>query len=123
MPSTHRRPRTVAPAQHFCPQPGCAYHGGLGLGNLRATGHPNGGPWRPCHCTACEGSLLETPGTLLHGKRASVACMGHGIGCLAEGLGIRGTARVFEVDPNPVWQWLVEAAEKLQAFSRSFLYD
>jgi len=26
----------------------------------------------------------------------------HVIGCLAEGLGIRGTARVFEVDPNTV---------------------
>jgi len=27
------------------------------------------------------------------------------IGCLAEGLGIRGTARVFEVDPNTVLGW------------------
>jgi hypothetical protein len=36
---------------------------------------------------------------------------------LAEGLGIRAVARVFEVDPNSVLQWLVEAAEQLQAFS------
>jgi hypothetical protein len=35
------------------------------------------------------------------------------IACLAEGIGIRGTARVFEVDPNTVLQWLVEAAEQL----------
>jgi hypothetical protein len=33
--------------------------------------------------------------------------------CLAEGLGIRGTARVFEVDPDTVLAWLVEAAEAL----------
>jgi hypothetical protein len=26
-------------------------------------------------------------------------------------LGIRGTARVFEIDPNTVLQWLVEAAD------------
>jgi IS1 family transposase len=45
------------------------------------------------------------------------------IACLAEGLGIRGTARVFEVDPNTVLQWLVEAAEQLQAFSRHCLHD
>ena len=45
------------------------------------------------------------------------------IACLAEGLGIRGTARVFEIDPNTVLQWLVEAAEQLQAFSASFLHD
>src|SRR5262249_16055714 len=43
--------------------------------------------------------------------------------CLAEGLGIRGTARVFEVDPNTVLQWLVEAAEQLQAFSQHVLHN
>ena len=37
--------------------------------------------------------------------------------------GIRATARVFEVDPNTVLQWLVEAAEHLRAFSRYFLCD
>jgi IS1 family transposase len=42
---------------------------------------------------------------------------------LAEGLGIRGTARVFEVDPNTVLHWLGEAADHLRAFSRSFLCD
>jgi len=45
------------------------------------------------------------------------------IACLAEGLGIRGTARVFEVDPKTVLQWFVQAAEQLQAFSRYFLCD
>src|SRR2546427_9144042 len=43
--------------------------------------------------------------------------------CLAEGLGIRATARVFEVAPNTVLQWLVEAAEQLQAFSAAFLCE
>jgi len=42
---------------------------------------------------------------------------------LAEGLGMRAPARVFEMDPNTVLQWLVEAAEQLQAFSASFLWD
>ena len=45
------------------------------------------------------------------------------IGALAEGLGIRAVARVFEVDPNTVLRWLVEAADHLQAFSRYFLHD
>ena len=40
-----------------------------------------------------------------------------------KGLGIRATARVFEVDPNTVLQWLVEAAEQLRAFSAYFLCD
>jgi hypothetical protein len=42
---------------------------------------------------------------------------------LAEGLGIRAVARVFEVDPNTVLAWLVEAADQLQAFSSYFLHD
>jgi transposase-like protein len=45
------------------------------------------------------------------------------LACLAEGLGIRSTARVFEVDPNTVLQWLVEAVQQLRALSRYFLRD
>jgi IS1 family transposase len=59
----------------------------------------------------------------LHGKRASAELIVRVIACLAEGLGIRGTARVFEVDPNTVLQWLVEAAKQLQAFARHTLHD
>jgi IS1 family transposase len=93
------------------------------LGNLRANGHPSGGPWRQFHCTACEGYFLETHGTIFHGKRMAVERIVHVLACLAEGLGIRATARVFEVDPNTVLGWLVEAAEHLKAFSRSFLCE
>jgi hypothetical protein len=45
------------------------------------------------------------------------------LACVAEGLGIRATARVFEVDPHTVLHWLVEAAEQLRAFSQHFLHD
>jgi len=47
----------------------------------------------------------------------------HVLACLAEGLGIRATARVFGVDANTVLHWLVEAAEQLRAFSAYFLCD
>ena len=123
MPPSHRRPRTVDTSRHFCPQRGCRYRGWLGLGNLRANGHPSGGPWRQCHCTACKGYFPEHHGTLFHGKRVSVDLIVHVIGCLVEGLGIRGTARVFEVDPNTVLHWLMEAAEQLRAFAQYFLHD
>jgi hypothetical protein len=42
---------------------------------------------------------------------------------MVQGLGIRGTARVFEIDPNTVLRWLVEAAEQLTAFSAYFLHE
>jgi hypothetical protein len=108
---------------HVCPHADCNYRGWLRFGNLRANGHPSGGPWRQFHCTACNGYFPEHHGTVLHGKRAPVELIVRVLACLAEGLGIRATARVFEVDPNTVLQWLVEAAEHLRAFSRYFLCD
>jgi hypothetical protein len=95
----------------------------VGLGNLRANGHPNGGPWRQFHCTACAGYFLETHGTIFHGKRVDPQKVVRAVAALAEGLSIRAVACVFEVDPNTVLTWLVEAAAHLQAFSRHFLHD
>ena len=123
MPPPHRRPRVIDTSRHFCPRTGCDYRGWLGLGNLRANGHPSGDPWRQLYCRACKGYFLETHGTILHGKRMAVELIVHVLACLAEGLGIRATARVFAIDPNTVLQWLVEAAEQLQAFSAYFLCD
>ena len=120
---TRGRRRQVDTSTHFCPNPDCAYRGWVGWGNLRANGHPNGGPWRQLLCVVCRRYFLETLGTLFHGKRVPVDLIVRVIACLGEGLGIRGTARVFEVDPNTVLQWLVEAAEQLQAFSRYVLHD
>jgi len=120
---TRGRRRQVDTSMHFCPNPDCASRGWVGWGTLRANGHPNGGPWRQRLCVACRRSFLETLGTLLHGKRVSVERIVRVIACLAEGLGIRGTARVFEVDPNTVLQGLGEAAEQLQAFSQHVLHD
>jgi IS1 family transposase len=123
MPPTNRHPRTVDTSAHFGPHTGCDYRGWLGLGNLRANGHPSGGPGRQFQCRACEGYLLETHGTLFHGKRVAVELIVRVLACLAEGLGIRATARVFEVAPNTVLHWLVEAAEHLRAFSAYCLCD
>jgi IS1 family transposase len=116
-------PRQVDASAQFCPNPDCAYDGRVGRGNLQANGHPNGGPWRQWHCTVCKGYFLETHGTPLHGKRVALDVLVWTVGALAEGLGIRAVARVFEVDPKTVLAWLVEAAEHLQAFSQYFLHD
>jgi len=74
-------------------------------------------------CTACRGYFLETHGTPLHGKRVAPEKLVWAVGALAEGLGIRAVARVFEVDPNTVLQWLVEVADHAAAFPQYFLHD
>ena len=81
MPPTHRRPRTIDTSQPFCPHGGCRYRGWLGRGNLRANGHPHGGPWRPCQCAACEGYVPEHHGTIFHGTQVAVERMVHVRAC------------------------------------------
>jgi len=93
------------------------------LGNLTSNGHPSGGPWRQLHCTGCGGYFQETHGTPLHGKRVVPERLVWAVGALAEGLGIRAVARVFEVDPNTALAWLVEVADHAAAFSQYFLHD
>ena len=97
--------------------------GGRGLGNITSNGHPSSGPWRQLYGSKCHRYFLETHGTPLHGKRVSSDMFMWAVGALAEGLGIRAVARVFEADPNTVLQWLVAAADHLTAFSQYFLHD
>src|SRR6516164_4020233 len=121
--STRGRPRQVDTSFHCCPKANCDYWGWVGLGNIRANGHPNGGPGRQLHCTSCGGSCQETHGTPLHGTRVALDVLVWAVGALAEGLGIRAVARVFEVDPKTVLAWLVDVAEHATAFSPYFLHD
>src|SRR6266704_2994493 len=121
--STRGRRRQVDTARHFCPDLDCTYGGWLGLGNITSNGHPSGGPWRQLHCTSCGGYCQETHGTPLHGTRVAPEKLVWAVGALAEGLGIRAVARVFEVDPNTVLAWLVEVADHAVAFSQYFLHD
>jgi IS1 family transposase len=120
---TRGRHRHVEITGHFCPNPDCAYRGWVGWGNLRANGHPSGRRWRQLVCLGCHGYFLETLSTPLHGKRVEPDTLVWAMAALAEGLGIRAVARIFEADPNTVLGWLVEAADHLEAFSRYFLRD
>lgn len=120
---TRGRRRHVDTMGHFCPHATCSYHGWVGLGNIRANGHPNGRRWRQLVCLGCKRHFLETIGTPLHGKQVDPDKLVWAIAALAEGLGIRAVARVFETDPNTVLGWLMEAADHLEAFSHHFLHD
>src|SRR5213594_793639 len=81
---TRGRPRQVETSWHFCPHPHCAYRGWVGLGNIRANGHPSGGPRRQLHGTSCDGYFQETHGTPLHGKHVPVDLLVWAVGALAE---------------------------------------
>jgi hypothetical protein len=99
---TRGRYRHVDTTGHFCPQTTCVYHGRVGWGNIRANGHPNGRRWRQLVCLSCKRHFLETHGTPLHSKQVEPDTLVWAIAALAEDLGIRAVARVFETDPNTI---------------------
>lgn len=121
--SKRGRPRAVGTHTQYCPQKTCAYYGWVGRGNVRANGHPSSGGWRQFHCVVCNTYFLETHCTPLYGKPRPAERTVQAVAAMAEGLGIRAVARVFEVDPNTVLAWLSEAAAHSQAFSRYRLHD
>jgi IS1 family transposase len=69
----------------------------------------------------CQTYFLETRGTPFYGKRVPAELFVRVVTAVAEGLGIRAVARVFEVEPNTVLAWLSEAAAHLRTFSRDRL--
>jgi IS1 family transposase len=71
----------------------------------------------------CDTYFLETSGTLFYGKARPAERIVPVVAAVAEGLGIRAVARVFDVDPNTVLAWLSEAADHLKAFSRTLLHE
>jgi transposase-like protein/IS1 family transposase len=120
---TRGRRRHIDTTGHCCPHAACSYHGRVGWGNIRANGHPHGRRWRQLVCLSCKRHFLETHGTPFHGKQVEPDKLVWAIAALAEGLGIRAVARVFESDPNTILGWLVEAADPLEACSRHVLHD
>src|SRR5262245_49542659 len=121
--SRRGRPRELDIHTHYCPTKTCPYYGWTRRGNIRANGHPGGGPWRQLHCIVCETYFLETHGTLFYGKTHAAEGIVRVVAALAEGLGRRAVARVFALDPNTVLAWSGEAAAQLKAFSRFLLRE
>src|SRR5262245_29783947 len=117
------RPRAVDTHQQYCPEKTCPYYGWVGRGNIRANGHPGSGPWRQLQCLACRTYFQETQGTPFQGQRKPADPFVRVVTAVAEGLGIRAAARVFEVDPKTVLAWVVEVANHLAAFSQYRLHD
>ena len=117
------RHRCVDTNNHYCPNPDCSYYGWLGLGNIVSNGHPNGGRWRQLECTVCGTYFMETKGTIFYRNHTPTDTIWQAVKALAEGLDIRATARVFEVEPDTVQHWLEQASKHMETVSRYMLYD
>lgn len=117
------RRRCVDTSSHYCPNRECAYRGWLGLGNIRSNGHPHSSRWRQLECTVCHAYFMETVNTIFYRKRVPAELIWQVLTALAEGLGIRATARVFDLDPNTVEGWLRQAGQQMTAVSHYLIHD
>ena len=115
--SKRGRRQVVKPTWQYCDDPDCRYYGWPGLGNLRANGYPNGGRWRQWHCQACRQFFIETRGTPLYRRSVAPNLVHQVLTGLAEGLSLEATARLFELEPETVAQWLALAANHFEALS------
>jgi transposase-like protein len=109
-----RRPE-VDTRNHFCPEESCQYYGWLERGNIISNGHPSGGQWRQLKCVACGKYFQETIGTVFYGSSVPAQDIMRALVTLCEGVSPRKVARIFEVDKDTVFGWLVEAAKHSEA--------
>ncbi len=117
------RPRCVDTRNHYCPNPNCSYYGWVGRGNIRSNGHPSGGRRRQLQCIVCNTYFMETKGTIFYRCSTPPDTIWKALKALAEGLDIQATARVFEIEPDTVQNWLNQAAKHMEAVSQYMLYD
>lgn len=97
-----------------CPNPRCKRSGKTGLGHVVSNGTyrtRSTGKARLFLCRACGTAFSSRTGTAFFGLRTPKRTILLGLRLLAEGLGLRGTARVLEVKLDTVRGWLAMAAQ------------
>ena len=74
-------------------------------------------------CQWCHTKFSETRGTVFFGLKTPSETIYHALGCLAESMGIRATARVFQVKKDTVLRWLRRAGEHSAQVSAYLMHN
>jgi hypothetical protein len=90
-------------SQLACPNPDCSAYGQRGAGNLRPHGWSGRGHRIRClHCVHCGTDFSQRANTPLFGLRTSEEKLAAIAEHLADGTGVRATARLCKVGRNTV---------------------
>ena len=112
----------LAQAGTFCPNKGCSQYGKVGSGNIVRYGKSRQGRQR-YQCRVCKKVFNERMGTLFYGKRTAVKDIVESLAMVAEGMGIRATARVKGIKHDTLSAWLREAGSQAQQVEEVLLQD
>lgn len=117
-----RRPEV--PTDHvFCPTEGCQGYQQLGPHpNHRVVGAGTytttwGEERQLFRCQWCKKRFSETRGTVFFGLKTPQETVYRALACLAEGQGLRATARIFQVEVDTVLSWLKRAGQHCEKVS------
>jgi transposase-like protein len=104
-------------AQLACPNPDCAAYGQRGAGNLHPHGWSGRGRRIRClRCSACGTNFSERANTPLFGLRSDEATLVSIAEHLADGNGVRGTARLCKVSLNTVLRFTQRFGKHAEGF-------
>ncbi len=112
----------LAQAGSFCPNKACSQYGKVVAGNIVKYGKSKQGRQR-YQCRVCKKVFNERVGTLFYGKRTAAKDIVESLAMVAEGMGIRATARVKGIKHDTLSAWLREAGGQAQQVEAVLLQD
>jgi len=112
----------LAQVGSYCPNKECSAYGQVGAGNIVKYGKSQQGRQR-YQCRVCKKVFNERMGTLFYGKRTAVKDIVESLAMVAEGMGLRATARVKGIKHDTLSAWLREAGSQAQQVEEVLLQD
>ena len=118
------RKKQIDTSMYFCPYEDCYNHGKVGTDNqIIGAGHYGNRQTQLLKCKVCGRTFSARRGTPLFGLKTDEDTFYGVIACLAEGNGIRATARIKKVDKDTVTSWLDKASRHAEAVSRYLMVN
>jgi transposase-like protein len=112
----------LARAGSYCPNKNCSEYSKIEAGNIVKYGKTPQGRQR-YQCRVCKKVFNERLGTLFYGKRTAEKDIVESLAMLAEGVGMRATARVKRIKRDTLSAWLREAGGQAQQVEEVLLQD
>jgi transposase-like protein len=106
----------------FCPNEECGSYQQMDKGNIIGYGKSRQGRQR-YQCKECKRVFNEQIGTLFYRKQTAEKDIVESLAMLAEGMGLRATARVKGIKTDTLSAWLREAAAHAQQVEQVLLQD
>lgn len=118
------RKKQIDTSMYFCPNKDCSNYCKVGPDNqVIGAGCYGKQQTQLLKCKVCEQRFSARRGTPLFELKADAQTFYDVIACLAEGNGIRATARIKNVDKDTVAAWLDRASQHIEAVSRYLMVN